>query len=172
MNAKITAVEIQKREFPIERRGYPPEAVRVFLNAVADDFQALVRENSELESRVRRLEEENLEHRQREQILKETLLSAQRVSEEMKTNARREAEVVLRQAEMAGQQLTTEALQQSAKIEKAIREMKLQRANFRLKLRSMLEMFQTVLDFDEEEDEKTSSVSYLVRSQDKDSNAG
>src|SRR5262245_7710003 len=121
MNAKITAVEIQKREFPVERRGYPPEAVRVFLNAVAEDFQAGVRENSELESRVRRLEEENLEHREREQILKETLLSAQRVSEEMKTNARREAEVVLRQAEMAGQQLTTEALQQSAKIEKAIR---------------------------------------------------
>ena len=88
----------------------------------------------------------------------------------MKSNARREAEVVLRQAEMAGQQLTTEALQQSAKVERAIRDLKLQRANFRLKLKSMLEMFQTVLDFDEEEDEKTSSVSYLVRPQD--TNAG
>jgi cell division initiation protein len=170
MNAKITAVEIQKREFPIERKGYPPEAVRGFLNSVAEDFQSLVRENSELETRLRRLEEENLEHRDRERILKETLLSAQRISEEMKSNARREAEVVLRQAEMAGQQLTTEALQQSAKVERAIRDLKLQRANFRLKLKSMLEMFQTVLDFDEEEDEKTSSVSYLVRPQD--TNAG
>lgn len=170
MNAKITAVEIQKREFPIGRKGYPPEAVRGFLNSVAEDFQALVRENSELETRLRRLEEENLEHRDRERILKETLLSAQRISEEMKSNARREAEVVLRQAELAGQQLTTEALQQSAKVERAIRDLKLQRANFRLKLRSMLEMFQTVLDFDEEEDEKTSSVSYLVRPQD--TNAG
>ena len=170
MNAKITAVEIQKREFPTARRGYPPEAVRTFLNAVAEDFQSLVRENSELEARLLRLEEENLEHRDRERILKETLLSAQRISEEMKSNARREAEVVLRQAELAGQQLTTEALQQSAKVEKAIRDLKLQRANFRLKLKSMLEMFQTVLDFDEEEDEKTSSVSYLVRPQD--TNAG
>ncbi len=166
MNVKITAVEIQKRDFPIARKGYPPEAVRGFLNSVAEDFQSLVRENSELETRLRRLEEENLEHRDRERILKETLLSAQRISEEMKTNARREAEVVLRQAEMAGQQLTTEALQQSAKVERAIRDLKLQRANFRLKLKSMLEMFQTVLDFDEEEDEKTSSVSYLVRPQD------
>lgn len=170
MNAKITAVEIQKRDFPIARKGYPPEAVRGFLNSVAEDFQSLVRENSELETRLRRLEEENLEHRDREHILKETLLSAQRISEEMKSNARREAEIVLRQAEMAGQQLTTEALQQSAKVERAIRDLKLQRANFRLKLKSMLEMFQTVLDFDEEEDEKTSSVSYLVRPQD--TNAG
>jgi|SRR5450830_828111 cell division initiation protein len=170
MNAKITAVEIQKREFPIQRKGYPPESVRVFLNAVAEDFQALVRENSELETRLRRVEEENLEHRDRERMLKETLLSAQRISEEMKANARREAEVVLRQAELAGQQLTNEALQQSGKIEKAIRDMKLQRANFRMKLRGMLEMFQTVLDFDEEEDDKTSSVSYLVRPQD--TNAG
>jgi len=170
MNAKITAVEIQKREFSIERKGYPPEAVRIFLNAVAEDFQSLVRENSELEARLRRLEEENLEHRDRERILKETLLSAQRISEEMKANARREAEVVVRQAELAGQQLTTEALQQSAKIERAIRDMKLQLANYRLKLKSMLERFQTVLDFDEEEDEKTSSISYLVRPQD--TNAG
>ncbi|MGH9442257.1 MAG: DivIVA domain-containing protein [Thermoanaerobaculia bacterium] len=170
MNAKITAVEIQKREFPVARKGYPPESVRGFLNSVAEDFQSLVRENSELETRLRRLEEENLEHRDRERILKETLLSAQRISEEMKSNARREADLVVRQAELAGQQLTTEALQQSARVEKAIRDLKLQRANFRLKLRSMIEMFQTVLDFDEEEDEKISSVSYLVRPQD--TNAG
>ena len=48
--------------------------------------------------------------------------------------------------------------------------LKLQRANFRLKLKSMLDMFQQVLEFDQDEDEKSSSVSYLVRP--KDTNAG
>ena len=51
-----------------------------------------------------------------------------------------------------------------------MRDLKLQRANFRLKLKSMLDMFQQVLDFDQDEDEKSSSVSYLVRPQD--TNAG
>jgi len=87
----------------------------------------------------------------------------------MKNTARREAENVVRQAELAGQQLTAEALQQSARIEKGMRDLKLQRANFRLKLKSMLDMFQQVLDFDREEEENASSVSYLVRPQD---NAG
>ena len=170
MTPKITALEIQKHEFATKRRGYDPEAVRAFLLSIAEDFHELMRENAELETRVRHLEEENFDHRDREKILKETLLSAQRLSEEMKNTARREAENVVRQAELAGQQLTAEALQQSAKIEKAMRDLKIQRANFRLKLKSMLDMFQQVLDFDQDEEEKSSSVSYLVRPQD--TNAG
>jgi cell division initiation protein len=170
MTPKITALEIQKHEFALKRRGYDPESVRAFLLSIAEDFQELMRENAELETRVRHLEEENADHRDREKILKETLLSAQRLSEEMKNTARREADNIVRQAEIAGQQLTTEALQQSARIEKAMRDMKLQRVNFRLKLKSMLDMFQQVLDFDQDEEEKSSSVSYLVRPQD--TNAG
>jgi cell division initiation protein len=170
MTPKITALEIQKHEFATKRRGYDPEAVRSFLLSIAEDFQELLRQNSDLETRVRHLEEENFDHRDREKILKETLLTAQRLSEEMKNTARREAENIVRQAELAGQQTTAEALQQSAKIEKAMREMKLQRMNFRLKLKSMLDMFERVLDFDQEEEEKGSTVSYLVRP--KDTNAG
>jgi cell division initiation protein len=170
MTPKITALEIQKHEFALKRRGYDPESVRAFLLSIAEDFQELMRENAELQTRVRHLEEENADHRDREKILKETLLSAQRLSEEMKNTARREADNIVRQAEIAGQQLTTEALQQSARIEKAMRDMKLQRANFRLKLKSMLDMFQQVLDFDQDEEEKSSSISYLVRPQD--TNAG
>ena len=166
MTPKITALEIQKHEFGVKRRGYDPEAVRSFLLSVAEDFQELMRENADLQTRVRHLEEENFDHRDREKILKETLLSAQRLSEEMKNTARREAENVVRQAELAGQQLTAEALQQSAKIDKAMRDLKIQRANFRLKLKSMLDMFQQVLDFEQDEEEKSSSVSYLVRPSD------
>ena len=170
MTPKITALEIQKREFALKRRGYDPESVRSFLMSIAEDFQEVMRQNGELETRLRHLEEENADHRDREKILKETLLSAQRLSEEMKNTARREADNIVRQAEISGQQLTTEALQQSARIEKGMRDLKLQRTNFRLKLKSMLDMFQQVLDFDQDEDEKASSVSYLVRPQD--TNAG
>jgi cell division initiation protein len=163
MNPKITAVDVQKHEFPTVRKGYDAATVRAFLSALSEELEELVRENSELSHRARRLEEENSEHREREMILKETLLTAQRVSEEMKANARKEAEVIVRQAELSGRELTAEALRQSAKIERAMREMKLQRANLRLKLKSMLEMFQAVLDIDREEDDSTGTVSYLVR---------
>ena len=78
MTPKITALEIQKHEFALKRRGYEPEAVRSFLMSIAEDFQEIMRQNGELETRLRHLEEENADHRDREKILKETLLSAGR----------------------------------------------------------------------------------------------
>jgi cell division initiation protein len=166
MNPKITPVEIQKHEFLKKRKGYDPEAVKSFLSSLAEDFEDFIRENVELAARVQRLEEENFDHREREKILKETLLSAQRLSEEMKANARKEAEMLVREAELAGERITAQALERSALIEKAMRELKLQRTNFRLKLQTMLEMFQSVLEFDKEEDEKSAPVSYLARPRD------
>ncbi len=166
MHPKITPVEIQKHEFPAKRKGYDADSVRSFLNSLSEDFEDLIRENAELATRVQRLEEENFDHRDREKILKETLLSAQRLSEEMKANARREAEVIVREAELAGERVTGEALQRSAEIERATRDLKLQRTNFRLKLQTMLEMFQSVLEFDKEEDENSAPVSYLARPRD------
>lgn len=163
MHPKITPVELQKRDFETRRRGYDQESVRSFLLSVSEDFEEILRENQELQARIRRLEEENFDHREREKILKETLLSAQKLSEEMKANARRESEVVVRQAELAGERITREALEHSAQVEKAIRELKLQRTQFRTRLYSMLEMFASVLEFDREEDEAMPSVSYLIR---------
>jgi cell division initiation protein len=169
MHPKITPVELQKRDFPTKRRGFDPEAVRSFLLSIAEDFEDLLRENTELAGRIQRLEEENFDHREREKILKETLLSAQRLSEEMKANARREAEVIVRQAELTGDRVTSEALERASQIEKSIRDLRVQRAQFRTRLHSMVEMFQSVLDFDREEDEEAGSVSYLTRPKDESS---
>ena len=68
--------------------------------------------------------------------------------------------------------MTHNALQRSAEIEKAIHELKLQRANFRLQLGKMVELFQQVLDFDREDDEKARPLSYLTRPADKGETAG
>ncbi len=60
----------------------------------------------------------------------------------------------MREAQDSGEKLTHNALQRSAEIEKAIQELKVQRANFRLQLQKMIELFQQVLEFDRDEDEK------------------
>ena len=61
------------------------------------------------------------------------------------------------------ERLTHNALQRAAEIEKAIHELKIQRTNFRLQLQKMIELFQQVLEFDREEDEKERPLSYLTR---------
>jgi cell division initiation protein len=168
----MTPLEIQRHEFSRKWKGLDPVEVETFLTSVAEEMEEILRSNAELEGRVRALEEENLEHRERERILKETLLTAQRASEDIRTAAQREAERIVREAEDAGERLAHNALQRSAEIEKAIHELKIQRANFRLQLQKMIELFQQVLDFDREEDEKDRPLSYLTRKPGKEEGAG
>lgn len=161
--SRLTPLEIQKHEFSRKWKGIDPVEVESFLALVAEEMEELVRSHSELETKVRRLQEENAEHRERERTLKETLLTAQRASEDVRAAAQREAQLIVQEAQDSSERLTHNALQRSAEIEKAIHELKLQRTNFRLQLQKMIELFQQVLDFDRDEDDKERPLSYLTR---------
>jgi len=169
---RVTPLEIQKHEFSRKWKGFDPIEVETFLALVAEDLEEIVRVNADLTARVERLTEENEEHRERERILKETLLTAQQASEDIRAQAHKQADLSLREAQVNAERLTHSALQRSAEIEKAIQELKLHRANFRLQLQKMLELFQQVLDFDREEDDKERPLSYLTRKADKGETAG
>ena len=130
-------------------------------------MEELARTSADLEGRVRHLTDENEEHRERERILKATLLTAQRASEDIRTAAHKEAERIVQEAQEAGERLSHSALQRSAEIEKAIQELKIQRANFRLQLQKMIELFSQVLEFDRDEGEKDRPLSYLTRKTEK-----
>ncbi len=172
MRPRTSPLEIQKREFSKKWKGLDPVEVQTFLTDVAEDMEVLARENADLENRLRSLEQENEEHRERERILKQTLLSAQQASEDIRSAARKEGDLIVREAQGSAEKLTHHALQRSAEIEKAIQELKVQRANFRLQLQTMIELFQQVLDFDRDEDEKDRPLSYMTRKASKEETAG
>jgi cell division initiation protein len=159
----LTPLEIQKREFSPKWKGIDPVEVESFLALVAEEMEELTRSHLELETKVRGLQEENAEHRERERILRETLMTAQRASEDLRAAAQKEAQLVVQEAHDSSERLTHNALQRSAEIEKAIHELRLQRTNFRLQLQKMIELFQQVLDFDRDEDDKERPLSYLTR---------
>jgi cell division initiation protein len=169
---RLTPLEIQKHEFSRKWKGYDPVEVESFLALVAEEMEDLVRTASDYETRHRILQEENAEHRERERILKETLLTAQRASDDIRQAAAKQAELIVKEAQDSGERLTHNAMQRAADVEKAIHELKIQRANFRLQLQKMLELFQTVLDFDREEDEKEKPVGYLTRRPEKGETVG
>jgi cell division initiation protein len=172
MRPRMSPLEIQKREFSRKWKGFDPVEVQQFLVDAAEDMEILARENADLDARLRSLEQENEEHRERERILKQTLLSAHQASEDIREAARKEAELVVREAQDSAERLTHSALQRAAEIEKSIHELKIQRTNFRLQLQKMIELFQQVLDFDREEDDKERPLSYLTRKANKEETAG
>lgn len=160
---RLTPLEIQKHRFSRKWKGLDPIEVGAFLDIAAEGMEDLAREKADLESRIRALEEENAEHRERERILKETLVSAQRASEDIRAAAQAQAELIVKEAEDSSERLTHSALQRSAEIEKAIHELKLQRAGFRLEIQKMLELFNHAVELDRQQDEQDRPLSYLRR---------
>src|SRR5438477_296213 len=114
MPSRLTPLEIQKHRFSRKWKGLDPVEVGSFLDMAAEDLETLARENAGLQDRIRALEEENAEHRQRERILKETLVSAQRASEDIRGAAQDKAELIVREAEDSSERLTHNALQRAA----------------------------------------------------------
>jgi cell division initiation protein len=160
---RITPLEIQNHAFRKKWRGIDPVEVEAYLALVSEELEELTRAKSEIESRLRLLETENSEHRERERTLRDTLLSAQRASEDIRGAARKEAELIVQQAEDSSERLTHNAMQRSAEIEKAIEDLKMQRTHFRLQTEKSIALIQQVLEIDRQEAERDRPLSYLTR---------
>ncbi len=161
MRPSITPLELRKRTFAKRFRGYDLTEVTQFLDSMADDLEELFRSTDELERENARLREEVERHRQTEATLKETLLLAQRSAETLRADSEKEADRIVAEAERQADRLVKQSLEKAAETEKKIRELRVERKNFQLKLQGMLDLFQQVLNFDKEEDELDSSVSVL-----------
>lgn len=163
MRTRLTSLDITRHEFATRGRGFDKEDVSAFLRQVAEEFEHLAQELSTLERRVAELQAENAEHRQRETILRETLLTAQKTADEVRATARREAELIVREAEMLGERLTDQARGRAADLEKAIGELRLERRKFHSKLQNMIDLYQQTLDFDRERDAQEGGIVSLHR---------
>jgi cell division initiation protein len=161
MRPSITPLEIRKRTFPRRFRGYDFVEVAQFLESIAEDLEEFFRNYDELERENGHLKEEVARHRERESTLRETLLLAQKSADSLRVETEKEAERVLKDAERQSERLMQQAMERVAEIEKKIRELRVERRNFHLKLKGMIDMFQEVLKFDREEDDLDASVSVL-----------
>ena len=159
MRPSISALEIRKRQFPKRFRGFDPAEVTNFLEAFAEDLEEMSRELDDLERENARLREENARHRDTEATLKETLLLAQRSADSLRETSEKDAGRIVSEAEAKAQRMVQQGFERMAETEKKIRELRMERRNFQLKLQSTIELFQQVLNFDKEEDEMESSLS-------------
>lgn len=91
----ITAMEIRNQQFGKSIRGYDQDEVKNFLMQLAQDYENLYSENATLKETIRRLEGELDKYRKIEETMNNSLIFAQQTAEDMKSNARKEAEMIL-----------------------------------------------------------------------------
>ena len=147
---KLTPTDVQRQSFGKRFRGFDPDEVRAFLAAVAEEMAALQRAKDETDQQLRHLELIVNEHREREAILKNTLLTAQKVAEDIRDGARREADTVIKQAELQGDRLLDLAQTRAHDVERGILELRGHRTALRTDIRALVTRLSHLLDLQEE----------------------
>jgi cell division initiation protein len=160
----LTPLEIQKQTFSRALKGYSPDEVRAYLHLVAEEIERLLRENDRLGRDVAMLREDVEDHTNRERILKDTLLSAQKVAEDLTANARKEAELIVKDAELLSERLIGQAQQRVADLEKSIGDLRMERRAARNKLTTTIDMIQQMIALDAEEEANEEPITSLFRS--------
>src|SRR6476469_3655596 len=112
----LTPLDIQKQTFARGLKGYNVDEVRGYLHLIAEEIERLLRDVDRLSRENAMLREELDDHSQRERILKDTLLSAQKVSEDVKSNARKEAALIVKDAELLTERGSGQAIQRVSEL--------------------------------------------------------
>jgi DivIVA domain len=146
----ITPLDIQQQQFKGKMLGgLDPNDVDSFLQMVASEMESLIRENSELKEQVRKFTQQLEEFSQREVTLRDTMLAAQKVTEEMKANAQKEAHLMVSEAELKGERILADAENRLLQLNNQVYEIKRQKLQFETNLKSLVEAHLKMLSFEE-----------------------
>ena len=148
---KITPLDIQQQQFRVRFRGFDMVEVDNFLDLLANEFEELLKENSQIREEDRRKAERINQLEAGEKELRDTLVSVQRIAEEMKNNARKEGELIIEEAKLNARKLLEAAQAQALQLEGEINQLKRQRAEFESALRATVEMYWRLLESTEED---------------------
>ncbi|MEW6684528.1 MAG: DivIVA domain-containing protein [Nitrospirota bacterium] len=117
---KVTPLDIQQIGFRRAWRGYDRHEVDAFVSSLSDTFEELIKENREAKDRIGVLEASLDELKRKEELINQTLVSAERMVDDLKRQAQREAELRIREAEVAADTLTRKAREERVLIEQDV----------------------------------------------------
>jgi cell division initiation protein len=148
---KITPLDIQQQQFKGKMfGGLDPDDVDAFLQMVAQELESLIRENGELKEQARKAAAEMEELNQREAQLRETMLAVQRITEDMKSNAQKEANLLVSEAELKAERIVADAEKRLVQLGNQIQELRRQKLQFETAFKSLLDTHCKMLSLDEE----------------------
>lgn len=136
---RITPLDVRKQEFRKAVRGLDADEVQAFLATVADEYEFVLTDNKKLREKVIELDEKVGEYRNMEKTLRDTLLTAERVMTEARQNARKEADLILRDAQMKASQEVAGISGRVEALHQQIRELRGHRDSYVARLQSLSE---------------------------------
>jgi DivIVA domain-containing protein len=105
----LTPLDVRRTEFPNALRGYDKTAVEQFRERVYEELERLTKVNQDLETKAKNFHEQLRAFRERDKALNDALVAAQQLRAEIREQAEREAQLILREARAEGERLVEQS---------------------------------------------------------------
>jgi cell division initiation protein len=151
---KVTPLDLRQQTFRAAMRGFDRAEVTAFLAEVADQYEQALRETDHLQHEAARLEGLLNEHREHERNLRNTLLTAQRLADEIKASAEQEARRVVREAEGKAELIVQKSQARCEDVQREIEGLKMKRREAENALESMITALRSTLEFVREQEQR------------------
>ena len=135
----LTPLDVRRFDFGTQMRGYDKTRVDQFRDQVADELERLTRLNQDLEAKAKGFHEQLRAFRERDKALNEALVSAQQLRSEIRDQADREAQLILREARAEGDRLVDAAREDIRRLAGEVEQLERTRRSFLTQLRSLVE---------------------------------
>lgn len=135
----LTPLDVRRYEFGVAFRGYDKERVDQFREQVADELERLTRLSQDLDGKTRSFHEQLRAYRERDKALNEALITAQELRAEIREQAEREAQVIIREARLEGERLLDEASAQVRRAEADLEQLERLKRTYLVQLRALAE---------------------------------
>jgi cell division initiation protein len=148
----VSPLDLRQYRFHTKFRGFDKIEVASLLTAVADDYEAALRETDRLRQDVARLEAILAEHRENEKNLRSTLMTAQKLSDDIKATAGKEAERIVREAEGRSQLLLDKTQSRLEDVQRDIDGLRLKRKDVETTIESTIAALRNTLEYVREQE--------------------
>ena len=151
---KVTPLDLRQQKFKTVMRGYDRAEVEAFLNETAEDYEQALREADRLRDDLTRSQSSLDEHREGERNLRNTLLTAQRLADEIRNNAEAVGKRLIREAEGRSDLIISKAQARLDEVQREIDGLRLKRREVENSLESTIATLRNSLEFVREQDQK------------------
>ncbi len=155
---KVTPVDLRQSRFKTAMRGFDKAEVTALLETVADDYENALRENDRLRQQLDRMEASLTQHRELEGSLKSTLISAQKIADDMRETAGAEAARIVREAEGRADLLLQKAQARLEDVQREIDGLKMKRREAETSIESIIATLHNTMEFIREQEGRDEKV--------------
>jgi len=158
---KLTPQEILSQTFSSKFKGLDPIEVKNFLQQVAETLESEIQEKEELKGGMERLRENLAKLEKKEELLRDTLIAAQKFSSEIKANSHKEAELITKDAEIRSEEIVKHAVIRQMAVREEIKNLQFKRKEIESDIIHLLNSLKELIETYHKQDEEFDKIEYL-----------